>query len=142
MAGIVFGVVGPRAIPGLEEVSGDVYRRGEVSVRHNPAGNCLVASIGPANVKNLRRITEQMRFFFDLRANTREIAAQLGKSPILKPIVRKYPGLRLPGCWDAFELAVRAILGQQITVKGASTLAGRLASRFGGLRTDIWPTQI
>jgi len=51
--------------------------------------------------------------------------------------VRKYPGLRLPGCWDPFELAVRAILGQQITVKGASTLAGRLATRFGGLRADI-----
>jgi AraC family transcriptional regulator of adaptative response / DNA-3-methyladenine glycosylase II len=129
--------VGPRAIPGIEEVSEGIYRRGEVAVRHNPAGNCLVASIGPANAKNLRRITEQIRFFFDLGANTREIAAQLEKSAILKPIVRKYPGLRLPGCWDPFELAVRAILGQQITVKGASTLAGRLAARFSGLRADI-----
>src|SRR5262249_40139282 len=66
-----------------------------------------------------------------------EIAAQLGKSSILKPIVRKHAGLRLPGCWDPFELSVRAILGQQITVRGASTLAGRLAARFGDLSADV-----
>jgi len=129
--------IGPRVIAGLEEVSEFVYRRGEVVVRHNPAGNCLVASIGPSSARNLRRITERIRFFFDLRANTQEIAAQLGKSPILKPLVRRCAGLRLPGCWDPFEMAVRAILGQQITVKGASTLAGRLAARFGGVQAEV-----
>jgi len=129
--------IGPRAIPGLEEVSANGYRRGKVSIRNNAAGNYLIASIGPAGTKNLRRITEQIRFFFDLRANTSEIAQQLSKSPILKTIVRKHPGLRLPGCWDPFEMAVRAILGQQITVKGASTLAGRLVARFGGLKAEI-----
>ncbi|HYL34869.1 MAG TPA: 3-methyladenine DNA glycosylase 2, partial [Bryobacteraceae bacterium] len=48
-----------------------------------------------------------------------------------------HPGLRLPGCWDAFELAVRAILGQQVTVKGATTLTGRLVERFGAPRADV-----
>ena len=128
---------GARAIPGIEEVGEDTYRRGEIAVRNNSEGNCLMASIGPANAKHLRRITEQIRFFFDLGANTAEISAQLEKSPILRSRVRKHPGLRLPGCWDPFELSVRAILGQQITVKGASTLAGRLAARFGGIRAEV-----
>jgi 3-methyladenine DNA glycosylase/8-oxoguanine DNA glycosylase len=74
---------------------------------------------------------EQIRFFFDLRANSSEIAAHLRKSPALRGIVPRSGGLRLPGCWDPFELAVRAILGQQVTVRGASTLAARLIEQFG-----------
>ena len=104
-------------------------------MRHNAAGNCLVAHIDPANVSRLRSVVEQIRFFFDLRANTREIAAHLRKSPVLREVVGRNGGLRLPGCWDAFELAVRAILGQQVTVKGASTLAARLVERFGAAET-------
>jgi 3-methyladenine DNA glycosylase/8-oxoguanine DNA glycosylase len=55
----------------------------------------------------------------------------------MKPVIKSHPGLRLPGCWDAFELAVRAILGQQVTVKGASTLAGRLVERFGTPKAEV-----
>jgi AraC family transcriptional regulator, regulatory protein of adaptative response / DNA-3-methyladenine glycosylase II len=128
--------VGPRAIPGVEEVRADSYERAGITVRHNPAGNCLTVQMEPANAKNLRRIAEQIRFFFDLRANTREIAGQLGKNRLLKEVVKRHPGLRLPGCWDAFELAVRAMLGQQVTVKGATTLAGRLVARFGPLNPE------
>jgi AraC family transcriptional regulator, regulatory protein of adaptative response / DNA-3-methyladenine glycosylase II len=129
--------LGPRAIAGLEAVEEQSYRRNGITVRHNSDHNCLIAQIEPSNVTRLRSIVEQLRFFFDLRANTREIAAQLGKSPLMKQVVRKHPGLRLPGSWDPLELAVRAILGQQVTVKGASTLAGRLVECFGPIKADV-----
>jgi AraC family transcriptional regulator of adaptative response / DNA-3-methyladenine glycosylase II len=129
--------VSRRAIAGLETVSEDTYQRDGISVRHEPRENCLIACIESANVTRLRAVVEQIRFFFDLRANTREIAAHLRKSPLLKETVARNPGLRLPGCWDPFELAVRAILGQQVTVKGASTLAGRLVEAFGPPKPEI-----
>ncbi len=129
--------VRPRAIPGLESADAASYRRNGVTVHHSPRENCLIACIEPTGVNRLRSIVEQMRLFFDLRANTREIAAHLGKSRLMKPVIKRHPGLRLPGCWDAFELALRAILGQQVTVKGASTLAGRLFERFGPLHADV-----
>lgn len=129
--------VGPRATPGLEAVEGQSYRRNGITVRQNPAENCLVARIEPAATSRLRAKVDQIRFFFDLRANTREIATHLGKSQVMKETVKRHPGLRLPGCWDAFELAVRAILGQQVTVKGATTLTGRLVERFGAPRADV-----
>jgi AraC family transcriptional regulator of adaptative response / DNA-3-methyladenine glycosylase II len=128
--------VGRRAIAGLEVVRDDCYRRNGISVRHNARENCLVASIDADSVSKLRPAVEQIRFFFDLRANSGEIAAHLRKSPALKGIVARSGGLRLPGCWDPFELAVRAILGQQVTVRGASTLAARLVEQFGPPRAD------
>jgi AraC family transcriptional regulator of adaptative response / DNA-3-methyladenine glycosylase II len=123
--------IGPRAIPGLEQVDLNSYRRASVEVTQCGTKNCLVARIQPESVKRLRGIAEQVRSLFDLRANTYEIAAHLGKSSRLKTVVKRHPGLRVPGCWDGFELAVRAMLGQQVTVKGATTLAGRLVARFG-----------
>ena len=105
--------VGLRAIAGLEAVGDNVYRRNGISVRHNARENCLVANIDSDNVSRLRPAVEQIRFFFDLRANSGEIAAHLRKSPALKAIVPRSGGLRFPGCWDPFELAVRAILGSR-----------------------------
>ena len=131
------GFVGPRAIPGLEQVDAHSYRRAAVIVTQCAVKNYLVARVAPASVKNLRGIAEQVRSFFDLRANSSEIASHLGKSAVLKNIVERHPGLRVPGCWDGFELAVRALLGQQVTVKGATTLAGRLVERFGPPKPEI-----
>jgi AraC family transcriptional regulator of adaptative response / DNA-3-methyladenine glycosylase II len=108
-----------------------------MEIRQAAVGHCVVARIEPANARNLRHVADRIRFFFDLGANTREIAAHLAKSPMLKSIVKQHPGLRVPGCWDGFELAVRAMLGQQVTVKGATTLAGRLVARFGAPRADV-----
>jgi AraC family transcriptional regulator, regulatory protein of adaptative response / DNA-3-methyladenine glycosylase II len=68
---------------------------------------------------------------FDLSAVPSEIASCLAKDSLLTERIESTPGLRVPGCWDGFELAVRAILGQQISVAGASTLAGRLVQAFG-----------
>jgi AraC family transcriptional regulator, regulatory protein of adaptative response / DNA-3-methyladenine glycosylase II len=131
------GFIGPRAIPGLEKVDGNSYRRTGVEITQCSAKNYVIARIQPESIKSLRAIAEQIRSLFDLRANTYEIAAHLGKSSPLKTAVKRHPGLRVPGCWDGFELAVRAMLGQQVTVKGATTLAGRLVERFGPPKAEI-----
>jgi len=91
-------------------------------------------------------IVERIRRMFDLNADPASIAQGLAADPDLRPRIRTAPGIRVPGCWDGFELTIRAILGQQISVKGATTLAGRIANSFGqefqgptGL-TRIFPT--
>ena len=68
---------------------------------------------------------------FDLNADWTDIASVLKSDPVLARRVELAPGLRVPGCWNGFELATRAILGQQITVRGATTLAGRIVKMFG-----------
>ena len=68
---------------------------------------------------------------FDLNADWTDIARTLRNDPDLAKRMDMAPGLRVPGAWDGFELATRAILGQQITVKGATTLAGRIVKLFG-----------
>jgi AraC family transcriptional regulator of adaptative response / DNA-3-methyladenine glycosylase II len=79
----------------------------------------------------LLRIVERVRRLFDLQADPAQVERQFLQDATLAPLVQAFPGLRVPGCWDGFELAVRAILGQQVSVKGASTLAGRIAKEFG-----------
>ena len=117
--------VKPRAIPGLESIGEDSYHRSGVTVRRHPSRDGLVA------INARKSIEPRIRFFFDLDADPRPIAAHLARVRLLKKIVNRHPGLRVPRCWDPFELAVRAMLGQQVTVKGATTLAGRLVARFG-----------
>ncbi len=123
--------VRPRAIPGLEIVSVDSYQRQGITIVKHSREDRLLALNATAG------IDPQARFFMDTSANPREISHSLSKSALLKAIVRRYPGLRVPRCWDPFELAIRAILGQQVTVKGASTLAGRLVDRFGPPKAKI-----
>jgi AraC family transcriptional regulator, regulatory protein of adaptative response / DNA-3-methyladenine glycosylase II len=127
----------PRAIPNLEEAGIDHYARAGVNVRHDSAKHCIIARIEGTSSRSLRLVAEKTRTFFDLRANALEIGSHLAKSAVLKAIVKRHPGLRVPGSWDGFELAVRAMLGQQVTVKGATTLAGRLVERFGPPRAEI-----
>ena len=123
--------VRPRAIPGLESVDADSYHRSGVTVRKHPDSDRLIA------INAAKSTASKIRFFFDLDADTRPIAAHLAKSGSLKRIVGRHPGLRVPKCWDPFELVVRAMLGQQVTVKGASTLAGRLVEQFGAPQAAI-----
>jgi AraC family transcriptional regulator of adaptative response / DNA-3-methyladenine glycosylase II len=82
-----------------------------------------------ANLDGLLATVERARRLFDLSADPETIIGQLAADPLLRPLVRR--GIRVPGAWDPFELAVRAILGQQVSVKGATTLAGRLVAKFG-----------
>jgi AraC family transcriptional regulator, regulatory protein of adaptative response / DNA-3-methyladenine glycosylase II len=141
------GFLGPRAIPGVETVTADEYRRtifldgqpGTISVRP-PArpidGNYLGLHIRYPNPAQLFRIVERVRRIFDVGADPAEVAGQLGRHARLKEAVRAFPGLRVAGCWDGFEMSVRAILGQQVSVKGASTIAGRVAAKFGAIAPE------
>ncbi|MGS8561372.1 DNA-3-methyladenine glycosylase family protein, partial [Salmonella enterica] len=76
-------------------------------------------------------VVNKLRRMFDLDASPPSIGDALKESPVLRPLLRKRPGLRLPGGWDGFEIAVRAILGQQVSVAAARTLATRIVHKFG-----------
>jgi AraC family transcriptional regulator, regulatory protein of adaptative response / DNA-3-methyladenine glycosylase II len=127
-----------RAIPGIERVTGDLYARsvqldgvqGTVAVQ--PAdGNALRATVQFPKLSALPSIIARLRRVFDLAADPIAIAAHLAKDPALAPLVKARPGLRVPGAWDGFELAIRAVLGQQITVSAAVRLTGRLVAAHG-----------
>lgn len=128
-----------RAIPGVESVESGCYQRtislnghsGNLAVTLEKSGRALEVRISFPEPRWLFLIIERVRQMFDLAADPREIAAHLIADPLLARRILAMPGLRVPGCWDGFELAVRAILGQQVSVAGASTLAGRLARTFG-----------
>ena len=127
-----------RAIPGVEAVSGEIYRRtiaigddgGVISVA--PADrNRLSVSVRFPDMAALPSIIARVRRVFDLAADPDRIGAHLSLDPMLAPLVAARPGLRVPGAWDGFELAVRAIFGQQITVPAATGLLGRLVLAHG-----------
>ena len=128
-----------RAIPGVEEVVSGAYRRsfalqgrhGILEVRHAKGVHALEARIRFGEPLFLLPIVTRLRALFDLAAEPAVIAEHFRRDLLLGRLVKKHPGLRVPGAWDGFELAVRAILGQQVSVAAASTLAGHLAQRFG-----------
>ena len=127
-----------RAIPGMERVADGCYSRtihldgvqGTVSVQA-AEGNALRARIRIPKLSTLPAIIARLRRVFDLAADPLRISAHLATDPILAPLVARRPGLRVPGAWDGFELAIRAVLGQQITVVAAVRLAGRLVASHG-----------
>ena len=129
----------PRATPGVEEVSRTAYRRslavgdavGFVEVRPAAGNDHLVAHLRLSRAVALTPIVARLRRLFDLGADPGAVDGRLRDDPLLARRVRDRPGLRVPGACDGYELAVRAILGQQVSVKGATTLAGRLVERFG-----------
>lgn len=129
----------PRATPGVEWVENGEYVRsiswngnhGSIAVSHDVENHALVARVRFNDPRSLFFIVERIRSMFDLNADWSAIAPSLRVDPTLAHRVDAAPGLRVPGCWSGFELAVRAILGQQITVKGATGLAGELVRRFG-----------
>ncbi len=135
----ILAFLAARAIPGVEEVVSRVYRRsfehegkhGILEVRHEGHARSLEVRIRFSEALSLLPIVTRLRGMFDLNADVTVIAGHLGRDPLLAPLVRKYPAPRVAGAWDGFELAVRAILGQQVTLAAASTLAGRLALAFG-----------
>jgi len=128
-----------RAIPGMEQVAGGSYRRtvaldgaqGAVAVSHARGRSALAVEIRFPRVTALPQVVARVRRVFDLGADTSAIGAHLARDPLLAPLVAARPGLRVPGGWDGFELAVRAIVGQQISVAGARRLLTRLVERFG-----------
>jgi AraC family transcriptional regulator of adaptative response / DNA-3-methyladenine glycosylase II len=132
--------LGARAITGVEAVSGNTYRRtiavgghsGVLSVAPSDR-NRINVSVRFPHLAALPQIIARVRRVFDLSADPDAIGAHLSLDPILAPLVSARPGLRVPGAWDGFELAVRAIFGQQITVSAATQLLGRLVEAHGML---------
>jgi AraC family transcriptional regulator of adaptative response / DNA-3-methyladenine glycosylase II len=131
--------LGARALPGVEEVHDGEYRRtfaldgaaGAVAVRAGPSGDHLVARIRLSRVAALPAVVGRVRRLLDLDADAPAIDAHLAADRALAPLVAARPGLRVPGAWEPFELAVRAVVGQQISVAAARTVAGRIAAAFG-----------
>ena len=128
-----------RAIPGVECVEGDRYRRsidvngchGTIEVAPLARRHALAATIRIADVRALPGIIGRIRSLFDLDSDVAAINAQLAEDPDLARRIAARPGLRVPGAWDPFELAVRAVLGQQITVMAARKLAAQLTAAHG-----------
>jgi AraC family transcriptional regulator of adaptative response / DNA-3-methyladenine glycosylase II len=123
-----------RAIEGVEHVGATHYCRtvryegevGTLDVTHSPEAQSVVATIRFPSVRALSTIVARVRRMFDLNADVSVIGAHLQRDPLLAPFVRERPGLRLPGSWDGFEAAVRAILGQQISLRAGRALGARL----------------
>ena len=132
-----------RAIPGVEEVAHGRYTRtvrvpggsGVIELMPPPAapsgGAHVLLRARVAGLRGVSQVVSRCRRLLDLDADPQAIAAALASDEALAPLVAARPGMRVPGAYDGFELAVRAVLGQQISVPAASTLAGRLAARHG-----------
>ncbi|MEJ2792705.1 AlkA N-terminal domain-containing protein [Iodobacter sp. LRB] len=139
-----------RAITGLELVKDGIYTRtisihgvqGMVSVQQANS-HALTATIRFPNLAALPQIIARLRAMFDLAADPDMINQQLASDPLMAKLTAKRPGLRVPGAWDGFELAIRAILGQQITVAAAIKLAGKIVAQYGhplGTRDAQYPS--
>jgi AraC family transcriptional regulator of adaptative response / DNA-3-methyladenine glycosylase II len=134
----ILAFLAARAIPRVERVTETSYARtfeiggvqGTLEVTRGSDIHLNLTIHAPARAP-LMTLVARVRGLFDLDADPDFLAEHLSRSPDLAERVARRPGLRVPGAWDGFELAVRAILGQQISVRGATTIAGRLAERHG-----------
>jgi AraC family transcriptional regulator of adaptative response / DNA-3-methyladenine glycosylase II len=130
--------LGARALPGVEEVVDGTYRRtirwgeaaGTLAVSR-PAPDHLLLALDLPRLDGAIALVDRVRRMFDCGADPSAVGAHLGTDALLAGSVARRPGLRLPCAWDPFELAVRAVIGQQISVAGARTIAGRVAARCG-----------
>jgi AraC family transcriptional regulator of adaptative response / DNA-3-methyladenine glycosylase II len=128
-----------RAIPGVEMADATHYRRtaaignakGWIGVSMHPNGSALNLEISPSLTPVIGAVIGRVKQLFDLGAAPDSVSSVLKQDEILAATVRRLPGLRVAGAFDGFELAVRTVLGQQVSVKGASTIAGRWAQAFG-----------
>jgi AraC family transcriptional regulator of adaptative response / DNA-3-methyladenine glycosylase II len=134
----MLGYLALRAIPGVEVVTGGVYRR--TVVVDGVPGVIEVASGGVDHLllrarlrhrDGLAEVARRVRGIFGLDTDLEAAGGALAGDPVIGPLLAARPGLRVPGTWDPYEIGVRAIVGQQVTVAGASTLAGRLVERHG-----------
>lgn len=131
--------LGRRAMPGVEEVVAGRYRRaialprsrGVIELEPMARAHAILLRLQLTDLSDLSMLVQRCRQLFDLDAVPAAIADVLTTDPLLAPLVAARPGLRVPGTVDGFELAVRAILGQQVSVAGARTLAGRLVTAYG-----------
>ncbi len=135
----LLGYLHKRAITGVEEVVERRYRRtvvlphsrGIIELEPAEKAHAILLHLYLSDLSDLSMLVQRCRHFFDLDAIPSAVSDVLAADPLLAPLVTARPGLRIPGTVDGFELAVRAILGQQISVAGARTLAGRIVSTLG-----------
>ncbi|GAA1911906.1 AlkA N-terminal domain-containing protein [Streptomyces sodiiphilus] len=139
----VFDFLGRRAVPGVEEITGPPgarrYRRtltlpcghGTAEVGEDGGDGWLPARLRLSDLRDLTTAVQRLRRLFDLDADPYAVTGRLGTDPLLGPLVAARPGLRSPGTADPAETAVRAVLGQQVTVAAARTLAGALVTAYG-----------
>lgn len=129
-----------RAVPGVEEVHDGTYRRGirtagggatVIAMTPRPADGYVTVDARAGDVLDLQGLEHGVRRAFDLDADPHVIDAALARDTELASLVHRTPGMRVPGTFDAFELVVRAIFGQQVSVPGARTSLGRFTTRFG-----------
>ncbi|MCB1666251.1 MAG: DNA-3-methyladenine glycosylase 2 family protein [Pseudomonadales bacterium] len=136
-----------RAIPGVEHVTEDSYSRtivcngeaGEIHLRFLSDAHAVLLTVILENTRYLQQVVERVRIMFDLKAVSADIDSFFAQDASLADAVARHPGIRVPVAWDGFEVAVRAIIGQQVSVKGATTLVSRLALTTGtpyGSATD------
>jgi AraC family transcriptional regulator of adaptative response / DNA-3-methyladenine glycosylase II len=135
--GALLGWLAARAVPGVEEVDGDVYRR-SLRLPRGPGvvelafeGDCVRCRLWLEDLRDLTPAVQRCRRLLDLDADPGAVAEHLGVDALVGPLVRAAPGLRVPGTVDGAELAVRAVLGQQVSVPAARTGAGRLVAEHG-----------
>ncbi|MGB7846296.1 MAG: AlkA N-terminal domain-containing protein, partial [Candidatus Acidiferrum sp.] len=143
-----------RATPGVESVEAGSYRRsfslhnkpGQFEVSLDEQNNALAVRVQFGDPRSLFFITERIRAMFDLNADWAVIARALGNDPVLARRVEVEKGLRVPGCWNGFELTTQTILGQRSSVPRATSLIGRMVRAFGhpfpraGPLTHTFPT--
>ena len=133
-----------RAVPGVEMVDQTTYHRtirlhdtmGLIHVSRAKSGHALLLRVELTESRALMAVVERVRRMFDLDANMEAIRSVLASDEMMAPVVQELEGLRLAGSWDPFETAVRAVVGQQISVKAARTVAGRLVSLAGSIVVD------
>src|SRR3954452_23627187 len=129
--------LGARAVPGVEEVRDGAYRRvlrldhGHAIAELRPAGAHVACVLRLADVRDLASAVQRCRRTLDLDADPVAVDEHLAADPLLRPHVAATRGRRVPGTVDGAEIAVRAILGQQVSVAGARALAGRLTVAYG-----------
>jgi AraC family transcriptional regulator, regulatory protein of adaptative response / DNA-3-methyladenine glycosylase II len=135
-AGLV-AFLGRRAVPSVEEVLDGAYRRslrlphGTGTVELRPADGHVQARYRLADLRDLSAAMQRSRALLDLDSDPQSVAEVLGGDPLLAPLLHRAPGRRVAGAVDGHELAVRALLGQQISLRGARTLAARLVAEHG-----------
>jgi AraC family transcriptional regulator of adaptative response / DNA-3-methyladenine glycosylase II len=136
---LTFDFLRARAVTGVEAFASGAYVRGAassgvtgtVTVRPAERRAALIVSVSPSLAPALMSVVARVRRVFDTDADPMGIGAHLARDRRLAPLVRLRPALRVPGAFEPFEWAVRAVLGQQVSVRAARTLAGRLVARFG-----------
>lgn len=135
----MLGFLERRAIPGVEVVREGRYgrsiavngRAGWLEVSHDGEGHAILLEVSHPDPRAVYAIVRRAREMFDVDADPAIIGIHLAADPLLREAVRRRPGLRIPGAWDPFEIAVRAVVGQQVSVAAARTLLGRVVRAFG-----------